>query len=66
VELFVGILTFTRFIPVPSFFLIGAEPDEEEKKKIATPLKGLSDGGIDKEWVPFWEPQAVEPDQISM
>lgn len=37
-----------------------AEPDEEEKKKrIAIPLKGLSDGGIDKEREPFWEPQAV-------
>jgi hypothetical protein len=33
-----------------------AEPDEEEKKRIATPLKGLPDGGIDKEWEPFWEP----------
>ena len=36
-----------------------AEPDVEEKKRIATPLKGLPDGGIDKEWEPFWEPQAV-------
>ncbi|MGA8730323.1 MAG: tyrosine-type recombinase/integrase, partial [Terracidiphilus sp.] len=36
-----------------------AEPDEEEKKKISTPLKGLPNGGIDKEWEPFWEPQAV-------
>ena len=36
-----------------------AEPDEEETKKIAAPLKGLPDGGIAKEWEPFWEPQAV-------
>jgi hypothetical protein len=36
-----------------------AEPDEEERKRIATPLKGLPDGGIAKEWEPFWEPQAV-------
>ncbi|MGC2612865.1 MAG: hypothetical protein WA354_02465 [Terracidiphilus sp.] len=36
-----------------------AEPDEEEKKRTATPLKGLPDDGIAKEWKPFWEPQAV-------
>jgi hypothetical protein len=37
-----------------------AEPDEEEKeKRIAIPLKGLPDNGMDKEWEPFWEPQAV-------
>ena len=37
-----------------------AEPDEkEETKTIAIPLKGLPDGGIGKEWEPFWEPQAV-------
>ncbi len=36
-----------------------AEPDEEEKKRVVTLLKGLPDGGIGKEWEPFWEPQAV-------
>jgi integrase len=36
-----------------------AEPDEEERKRIAIPLKGLPDGGIAKQWEPFWEPQAV-------
>ena len=36
-----------------------AEPDENETRKIATPLKGIPDGGIAKEWEPFWEPQAV-------
>ena len=36
-----------------------AEPDEEEKKRIATPLKGLPDSGSGKQWEPFWEPQAV-------
>ena len=35
-----------------------AEPDEEEKKRIAAPLKGLPAGGIGNEWEPFWEPQA--------
>jgi integrase len=34
---------------------VSAEPDEEEKKRIAIPLKGLPDGGMDKPW----EPQAV-------
>ena len=37
-----------------------AAPDEkEETKTIAIPLTGLPDGGIAKEWEPFWEPQAV-------
>jgi integrase len=36
-----------------------AEPDQEEKKRIANPQKGLPDGGMDKQWEPFWEPQAV-------
>jgi integrase len=36
-----------------------AEPDEEEKKRIVTPLKGLPDGGVGNDWEPFWEPQAV-------
>ncbi len=36
-----------------------AAPDEEEEKRIATSPKGLSNGGMDQEWEPFWEPQAV-------
>jgi site-specific recombinase XerD len=36
-----------------------AEPDQEEKKRIAIPLKGLPNGEIGKQWEPFWEPQAV-------
>jgi hypothetical protein len=36
-----------------------AEPDEEERKRIANPLEGLPKGGMDKQWEPFWEPQAV-------
>jgi hypothetical protein len=36
-----------------------AEPDQEEKKRIVNPLKGLPDGGMDKQWEPFWELQAV-------
>ena len=36
-----------------------AEPDEEERKRIAIPLKGLPSGGSSKEWEPFWEPLAV-------
>lgn len=36
-----------------------AEPDEEEKKRVVTLLKGMPEGGIGKQWEPFWEPQAV-------
>jgi integrase len=36
-----------------------AEPDEEEKQRVVTLLKGIADSGIAKEWEPFWEPQAV-------
>ena len=44
-----------------------AEPDEkEEKKTITIPPTGLPDDGIAKEWEPFWEPQAVQPDQLLM
>ena len=41
------------------------EPEEKEKKTIATPLKDLPDGGSGVEWEPFWEPQGVCPDQAS-
>jgi integrase len=36
-----------------------AEPDEKEKERVVTLLKGIADSGIAKEWEPFWEPQAV-------
>ena len=36
-----------------------AEPDEQEKEKIATPLKGLPLSGSGVDWEPSWEPQAV-------
>lgn len=36
-----------------------AEPEEEEKKTIATPLQGLPNGGSGVEWAPFWAPQGV-------
>jgi len=36
-----------------------AEPDEEEKKRVVTLLKGMPESGNGKEWEPFWEPQAV-------
>jgi hypothetical protein len=43
-----------------------AEPDEKADNRSVTPLKDLPDGGVGKEWEPFWEPQAVQPGQISM
>ena len=46
------VLAVTRVVEA-----VFAEPDEEEKKGIATPLKGISDGGIVKEWEPFGEPK---------
>jgi integrase len=33
------------------------EPEEKEKKTIATPLKDLPDGGNGKDWEPFWNPR---------
>lgn len=36
-----------------------AEPDEEEKQRVANALKGLPHGGIGKQWEPFCEPQAI-------
>jgi integrase len=36
-----------------------AEPDEQEKEEIATPLKGLPLSGSGVDWEPSWEPQAV-------
>ena len=33
-----------------------SEPDEEEKKRVAIPLKGFPDDEIGKGWEPFWEP----------
>ena len=36
-----------------------AEQDEEEKKRVVTPLKGLPDDEVGDDWEPFWEPQAV-------
>jgi hypothetical protein len=42
-----------------------AEPDEKDNRSV-TPLKDLPDSGVGKQWEPFWEPQAVQPGQISM
>jgi hypothetical protein len=44
------------------------EPDikHAEEKGSATPLKGLPDSGIGKEWEPSWEPQAVLPGHKSV
>jgi integrase len=42
------------------------EPDEKTKKTIAIPLVDLPSGGDGVEWEPFWEPQGVKPDQISV
>lgn len=36
-----------------------AEPDEEEKKRIAALLEGPVASGSVKQWEPFWEPQAI-------
>ncbi len=46
------------------------EPEEkemkEEEKEIANPPKALPGRGCDDNWEPFWEPQGVAADQISM
>jgi integrase len=42
------------------------EPEEKIKKTIAIPLTDLPGGGNGVEWEPFWEPQGVKPDQISV
>ncbi len=41
------------------------EPEEKEGKTITTPLKDLPKNGDGADWVPFWVPQGVEPDQNS-
>ena len=42
------------------------EPDEKTKKTIAIPSVDLPGVGDGVEWEPFWEPQGVKPDQISV
>jgi hypothetical protein len=42
------------------------EPEEKKENEIATPLQDLPRCGDGDDWEPFWEPQGVKPDQISV